>query len=232
MKFLLTNDDGIDAPGLEALIKIMSGFGEVITVAPKDPQSGVGHRVTIRAPIKVNQVGENRYSVSGSPADCTRIGLKVFAPDADFVIAGINPGANLGSDIYNSGTLAAAREAAILEYPSIAISQYIARNHPVDWEITAHHARCIIEKFIHEPLPSGCYWNINLPHPHTFQTVLEHQFCHVDIHPHDFKYLQEGEEYIYEGIIHDRPRKKGRDVDVCFNGLISVSLLSLDVKDS
>ena len=113
MKIVLTNDDGIEAPGLDALFHCVLPLGDIIIVAPQKAQSGIAHRVTTRAPIRVNQIGQNRYRVEGTPADCSRIALKEIASDADWLISGINAGANLGSDVYNSGTVAAAREAAI-----------------------------------------------------------------------------------------------------------------------
>ena len=138
MKFLVTNDDGIDAPGLSALVSILENFGTVVVVAPAQEQSGVGHSVTSTS-FRIRETGENRFSVEGRPADCTRAGLKHIVPDADWVVAGINPGANLGSDVYNSGTVAAAREGAILDCPAMAVSQYIARNHRVDCRITSYN---------------------------------------------------------------------------------------------
>ncbi|MGA9262212.1 MAG: 5'/3'-nucleotidase SurE, partial [Desulfobacterales bacterium] len=130
---MLTNDDGIDMPGLETLTRIARVHGDPVIVAPETAQSGVGHRVTTRAPLSVKRLAENRFCVGGTPVDCVRLALKVFAPDAAWLIAGINPGANLGSDIYQSGTVAAAREAAILGCRSMAVSQYIARDCPIDW---------------------------------------------------------------------------------------------------
>ena len=148
MKIVLTNDDGIEAPGLEALLDGVLPLGDIIIVAPQTAQSGIAHRVTTRSPIRVSQVGPNQYSVEGTPADCARIALKEIVADADWLISGINAGANLGSDVYNSGTVAAAREAAILGYPSIAISQYISKDNEVDWAISGHHAGAVIEMLL------------------------------------------------------------------------------------
>jgi 5'-nucleotidase len=148
LKIVLTNDDGVEAPGIEALFHGVLQLGDIIIVAPQEAQSGIGHRVTTRAPIRVNQIGPNQYGIEGTPADCARIGLKEMAPDADWLISGINAGANLGSDVYNSGTVAAAREAAILGYSAIAISQYISKDHEVDWTISGHHAGAVIKMLL------------------------------------------------------------------------------------
>ncbi|MFZ0611208.1 MAG: 5'/3'-nucleotidase SurE [Desulfobacterales bacterium] len=227
MKIVLTNDDGIDMPGLEALNKIVRAHGEPLIVAPDTAQSGVGHRVTTRTPIPVERLSENRYRVGGTPVDCVRLALKVFAPDAGWLIAGINPGANLGSDIYQSGTVAAAREAAILGCRSMAVSQYIARDCPVDWDLTGRLAARIIHLLMQEELPGGCYWNINLPHPLAAHVAVSHRFCPPDTNPHRYVFGRENGEYLYEGTIHERPRDPGRDVAVCFGGEVSITRLSL-----
>src|SRR5262245_36371129 len=104
MKLLLTNDDGIDAPGLGALLAAAAGVGEPVVVAPLDAHSGCSHRVTTHGPIRVERRGPGRFAVAGTPADCVRVGLHDLAPDAGWVLAGINAGGNLGADVWHSGT--------------------------------------------------------------------------------------------------------------------------------
>ncbi len=217
MKIVLTNDDGIDAPGLDTLYQNVRHLGEIVIVAPQRAQSGVAHRVTTRDPIPFDRLDSNRFSVTGTPADCARIALKRFVPDADWLIAGINSGANLGSDVYNSGTVAAAREAAILGYRSIAISQYIAKDQQVDWAVTGHHARPVLEMLLGCELARGYFWNVNLPHPIQMGAELGYAFCGLDTHPHNYTYQQQGDALIYSGTIHERPRDPGQDVAVCFD---------------
>jgi 5'-nucleotidase len=227
VKIVLTNDDGIDAPGLTALTNCVSGWASVVTVAPSQPQSGVGHRVTTRDSIRVDQLDQTTHRVWGTPADCTRLALKCFAPDADWIFAGINPGANLGSDVYNSGTVAAAREAAILGVPALAISQYIARDRRIDWAVTAHHARPILKMLVQQPLAPGHFWNINLPDPIEDAPDLAHAFCNLDINPHPYTFKREGRHYTYHGSIHDRRRTPGKDVAICFGGKIAISRVAV-----
>jgi 5'-nucleotidase len=227
LKIVVTNDDGIDMPGLETLKQIAAVHGDPVIVAPETAQSGVGHRVTTRTPIPVRRLAEDRYSVGGTPVDCVRMALKIFAPDTDWLIAGINPGANLGSDIYQSGTVAAAREAAILGRRSIAVSQYIARDCPIDWDVTGRLAARIIGLLMNLELPSGCYWNINLPHPLSPRGDVSYRFCKPDVNPHRYAYRQDGDGFVYEGTIHERPRDPGMDVAVCFGGEVSITRLSL-----
>ena len=228
MKIVLTNDDGIDAPGLDTLNRCIDQPVDIIIVAPQKAQSGIAHRVTTGEPLRVNKLGPNRHSVDGTPADCTRIALKVIAPDADWLISGINAGANLGSDVYNSGTVAAAREAAILGYPAIAISQYISKAQAVDWPITGHHAGKVLKMLLERELAPGYFWNVNLPHPIHKNTDPGYEFCRLDINPHKYTYHKNGNEFSYSGTIHERPRDSGKDVAVCFDeGKIAITRVAV-----
>jgi len=228
LKIIVTNDDGVQAPGLECLRRIAAAHGEPLVVAPEVAQSGVGHRVTTHRPIRMGRLGPDRYSVGGTPVDCVRIALKVLAPDADWVLVGINPGANLGSDVYQSGTVAAAREAAILGVRAMAVSQYIGPNRRVDWNITSRNAEILVTMLLQKQLAAGAYWNINLPHTIESDTSLEYRFCGLDTHPHRYEFLQEGDQFVYHGTIHERPRTSERDVAVCFGGKASITRLSIN----
>jgi 5'-nucleotidase len=190
LKIVVTNDDGYDQPGLAALVEAVKALGEVTVVAPATPQSNVGHRVTMREPIRVEQPDRHTYVVHATPADCARLAVKQLVPDVDWVVAGINPGANLGSDVYQSGTVAAAREAAILGIRAAAISQYIAPDVTVDWPAAqAQAARCL-SAVLKKPLGAGQFWNINLPSPITADAALTHRFCPLDKHPHRYRYAE------------------------------------------
>jgi 5'-nucleotidase len=228
LKIVITNDDGIDAPGIEALFRCLQRLGDVVIVAPQHAQSGIAHRVTTRDPIGINQLETNRHSIGGTPADCARIALKVIAPDADWLISGINAGANLGSDVYNSGTVAAAREAAILGYRAIAVSQYIAKDQKVDWSVSGDHACPVLQMLLSRDLAPGHFWNVNLPHPIRKDCELAHEFCELDTLPHNYVYSQKGDNLTYQGTIHERPRAPGKDVAVCFdNGRVAITRLAV-----
>jgi 5'-nucleotidase len=227
MKIVVTNDDGYGEPGILALCSALQTLGEVIVVAPKLPHSCSGHQVTLKTAVPVDQVQPGEFVVHGAPADCTRLALKQLAPDADWVIAGINRGANLGTDVYQSGTVAAAREAAILGVKAIAISQYMGRGQNVTWEYAQRHAAQILAILVQETLHPGQYWNVNLPHSLNGFRPLDYVICRLDKNPHDYTYTKEGNAYQYQGIIHDRPRDAGGDVDVCFGGKISVTRLAV-----
>ena len=123
MTILLTNDDGLDAPGLEVLERILGADHDLWVVAPDREKSGASHGITLLEGIKVLQHGDKRFSVRGTPADCINIALQAVLPiSPDFVISGINKGPNLGTDIVYSGTCAAAREASLHNVPSMAAS--------------------------------------------------------------------------------------------------------------
>ncbi len=137
MRLLLTNDDGWDAPGLAALKTLAAQLGEVYVLAPRDPHSYAGHRVTTEDPLELVETGPQQFSLSGTPADCVRVALVELFPAIDWVLSGINRGGNLGADIFTSGTVAAAREAALLGKRAIAISQYVQKGMPLDWNWSA-----------------------------------------------------------------------------------------------
>ena len=124
MRVLLTNDDGIESPGLIALEKYFSKKAQSIVVAPHSNRSATGHSLSLQQPIRMEKVSESKYAVSSFPADCVRIAImkNLLKGKPDLVISGINHGSNMGQDVYYSGTIAAAREAASLSIPSIAIS--------------------------------------------------------------------------------------------------------------
>jgi 5'-nucleotidase len=229
LKMILTNDDGIESPGIEAMEKVLRDWGTPIVVAPEAVQSGVGHQVTTHSPIRVDELGRHRFRVAGTPADCTRIALTLIAPDAAWVFAGINRGGNLGADVYTSGTVAAAREATLLGCPAIAFSQYVARNRDVDWKLTARRVVPLLRMLMARELGPGHFWNVNLPHPPGDRTHLKVVFCALDTRPHGVRYQREGQYLIYAGDYHQRPRQRGRDVDVCLSGKVAVSRIALEM---
>jgi len=226
--FLLTNDDGIDAPGLLAMGQAVQTLGKAIVVAPDRHLSGCSHQATTAQPLYLEQVAADRYSLDGSPVDCTRIGITRVAPATRWVLSGVNEGGNLGADVYLSGTVAAAREACLLGKPAIAVSQYI-RKRPIDWEQTAVWTRHALELLLERPLPLGSFWNVNLPQPLDVTGLPECVFCEVDPHPLPVDYdLRDGKLH-YRARYQDRLRAMGHDVEMCFSGRITISQICLSV---
>ncbi len=226
MKLLLTNDDGIDAPGLRLLAQIARDFGEVIVVAPDGVRSGCGHQVTNDRPLALTEVRPGEFACDGTPADCTRLGLRHIAPDVDFVLSGVNDGGNLGVDVYMSGTVAAVREAVLLGTPGIALSQYVGRKDSVDWPSRGILLRGVLSQLLASPPPDG-FWNVNFPIWEPSQPKPQIIECRLDLNRHDVRFEPLEDRWHYRGIYRDRPRSDGHDVDVCFGGQIALTRLTI-----
>jgi 5'-nucleotidase len=221
---LVTNDDGWDAPGLTALKLVAREIGRVYVLAPRDPHSYVGHRITTEASLDLLETAPGEFSLSGTPADCVRVGLTTLFPQVDWVLAGINRGGNLGADLFISGTVAAAREAAFLGTPAIAVSQYIRKGVALDWDWSKDAALPVVRQLMQEPHIEGVYWNVNLPHLAPGETA-EVVHCEPDRKRLDVRYTRKGESFHYSGSYHERLRTPGFDVERCFAGNITVSRL-------
>jgi 5'-nucleotidase len=227
MKLLLTNDDGIDAPGLAALCTAADALGAITVVAPVEVLSGCSHQVTTDQPFRVLARAGDRYAVEGTPADCVRVGLHRLAPDTDWVLSGINQGGNLGADVWHSGTVAAVREAVLHGRPGIALSQYRRRGRDVDWDRAARWVTPVLRELTARPWTRGTFWNVNLPHPEPGGPDPEVVFCRLDPTPLPLSFREEGEWLVYNGDYHQRGREPGTDVDLCFRGKIAVTAISL-----
>ncbi len=224
MRILLTNDDGIDAPGIAALAEVASRFGECTVLAPRDHHSGCGHRATTHEPLQLSEVGPGRFMLDGTPVDCVRVALAHWGDAVDLVISGINEGGNLGCDVYYSGTVAAAREGAFLGTPSVAISQF-RRQKQVDWEQAKRWSAVVLANLLEQPFKPGTVWNVNLPDGVDVAPGGQPElvYCEVDDHPLPVLYREEDGRLHYAGRYVDRVRTPGHDVDVCFSGRISLS---------
>ncbi len=190
MTLILTNDDGIDAPGLQALFEAVQPLGRPITIAaPRDHQSGCGHQVTTQTPIRVDprlafglpatgaDASPPAFAIAGTPADCTRLALMHLCAQAQWVLSGINAGGNLGSDVYISGTVAAVREAALHRVPGIALSHFIQRGRAIDWALATALTRRVLMELMSRPPEPGSFWNVNLPHLTPGDASPELVFC-------------------------------------------------------
>jgi 5'-nucleotidase len=164
---LVCNDDGIFAPGLQALIDVASELGDILVVAPDSPQSGMGHAVTINSTIRVNKVSHNggylRYSCSGTPVDCIKMAInKLAARPIDLVISGINHGSNSSINVIYSGTMSAAVEGCIEGIPSIGFS-LCDYSYDADFDPGKPYVKRIIELTLEDGLPEGVCLNVNIP---------------------------------------------------------------------
>lgn len=227
MKFLLTNDDGIDAPGLSALEQAFERLGERVVIAPHRHRSGCSHQATTERTLQLALSTDGRHVLDGTPVDCTRVGLLHLVPDIDWVVSGINEGGNLGADVYMSGTVAAVREAALLGKPGIAVSQYRRRARQVDWQRSARWTQQVVQELLSRPCPPGTFWNVNLPDPDAETARPPIVFCQIDPHPLPVQFLPEEGGLRYVSDYHGRTRLTGHDVDLCFSGHITVTEMSL-----
>jgi 5'-nucleotidase len=187
---MITNDDGIESDGIKALADAMVGLGDVVVAAPARQQSAVSHSISLSHPLRVKPLGESRYAISGTPADACFLGLFELCPRVpDIVVSGINHGANVGTDLYYSGTMAGAMEAAIRGIPAIAVSQQLPESLLVPpseqavaekadhWDpfertddtmkrclkATAEFAARVTKALLTEPVPGGAALSLNGP---------------------------------------------------------------------
>jgi 5'-nucleotidase len=223
MGIIITNDDGIDAPGIRALYAALDGNKTII--APSEHHSGCGHQVTTHKPLVIIRRNKEQIAVHGTPADCSRIGITHLEPNAEWVISGINAGGNLGVDLYISGTAAAAREAAILGKKAIAISHWIREAKPIDWDLAAILARKVFIELFSKTLPEKSFWNVNLPHIFIGENEPKLIYCEPSTDSLPVVFHREGDTFHYTGEYPKRKRKANTDVDVCFGGNIAISLV-------
>ncbi len=165
-RILVSNDDGVDAPGIQVLERIARTLSnDVWVVAPESEQSAVAHSLTIRRPLRVNRMGERRFAVDGTPTDCVLMAVRHLLQDKkpDLVLSGINRGGNLGEDVTYSGTVAVAMEGTILGVPSIALSQQINNGDPVKWQTAERYCADIVRKLCGAGWQRNVLMNVNFP---------------------------------------------------------------------
>ncbi len=226
MKFLLTNDDGFDAPGLLTLRDAVDG--DSVIVAPLDHQSGCSHRVSMFGDeLEVHEKGTDVHAVSGTTADCTRVGLSHLVEDVAWVLSGVNLGGNLGHDIYLSGTVAGVREAAFQGKPGIAFSHYSRKGMAVDWQRAGVWVRRVLDELLAEPIEGGEFWNVNFPHLDADApepALIKCEPCKQSL---PIAYRVSGNRFTYAGNYAERARDVGKDVEICFSGDIAISKLHI-----
>lgn len=238
MRILITNDDGIDAPGLKVLEEVAHSLtDDVWVVAPLRDQSGVGHGLTLGNPLRITPLSSRRFSVDGTPSDCVYLALNQLLKEhpPQFVLSGVNNSANLAEDISYSGTVAAAMEAALFEIPSIALSQVTGSGGIACWETVRSWAPEILSQLVHYPFQPRSYLNVNFPlcaagavagvrvtrqGQRDWEDQLEHR---VD---------PRGGSYYWVGAVPDHGRgDEGSDLAAVHDHFISVTPLTLDWTD-
>ncbi|MEZ5857974.1 MAG: 5'/3'-nucleotidase SurE [Geminicoccaceae bacterium] len=165
-RILVTNDDGINAPGLKVMEAIAREISdEVWVVAPEINHSGAGHSLTLRRPLRTRRLSERHYAVDGTPTDCVLLALQNILEDKaiNLVLSGVNHGHNLGEDVTYSGTIAACMEATLLQVPAIAFSQACHERHPVKWKTAEQWAPGVIRPMLSMEWPTDVLVNLNFP---------------------------------------------------------------------
>jgi 5'-nucleotidase len=164
-RILISNDDGIHAPGLKVLEKVARALSDdVWVVAPESDNSGASHSFTVRRPLQVHRLSPQRFAVSGTPTDCALVAINHLMTDRkpDLVLSGVNRGANQGEDVIYSGTVAVAMEAAMMGVPAIAMSQ-IRHGNQVPWPTAAAFAETVVRRLTSVDWPEGVLMNVNFP---------------------------------------------------------------------
>ncbi len=240
MRILVTNDDGIHAPGLDSAEKIARELSDdVWIVAPEIDNSGVAHSLSLSDPLRLRQAGERRFAVRGTPTDCVIMAYKVVLDGKpDLILSGVNRGQNMADDVTYSGTVAGAMEGTLLGIPSIALSQaygFETRDNPI-WETAEAHAPKIIRALIEAGFDPGVLFNVNFPNclPDAVKgTVLTRQGRRA---PDWLKVEQRndgrGHPYYWIGFHRSKVEpEEGTDLAAIGNEKISVTPLSLDLTD-
>jgi 5'-nucleotidase len=231
-RILVTNDDGVHSEGIHALAAALTAVGDVTVVAPIQESSAIGHALTLRRPLRIDQVRESFYAVDGTPTDCVNLGVAVLFKGElpDLVVSGINTGWNLGDDVTYSGTVAGALEAALLGIPAIAVSLRRTRDYQFDFGPSADAAVTLTELVLRHSLPDRTFLNVNVPKgaPKGFRRTVQGKRNHItkiterlDPRGKPYYWIEEG---IDEWTAHDQS-----DYHAVKEGYVSVSLMHPDL---
>ncbi|MGH9726986.1 MAG: 5'/3'-nucleotidase SurE [Candidatus Acidiferrales bacterium] len=226
---LVTNDDGIFAPGLRALAQGLAAIGDVTIVAPLSERSASAQSLTLRKPIFCEQIAEREWAVDGTPADAMILAFHSLLPERpDLVVSGINPGGNLGENVYYSGTVGAAMEAAINHAPAIAVS-IVYRGKDFDYQPAVTFLGRLAPLILKEGLPAGVLLNVNIPHSWTGGVRFTRQSPKITRNVLERREDPRGRTYYW---LHEQKLLEGIDPDTDYaaimDGAISITPLVLD----
>lgn len=241
MRILITNDDGINAPGLKIAESIAAEIagpeGEIWVIAPENERSGASHAISYTQPTRLNQLGERRFALDGYPADCALVGLHKILKDTppDLLISGVNRGHNVAEDVFYSGTVGAAMDGALAGIQAIALSQFYSKGSQghLFASSTAHGAEAV-RKVLQMPFPSGVFYNVNFPAT-TAEGIAGMTVCPqglradttFDVISHT---APNGREYqFYRHGTRNASAPEGTDARLCHDGWITITPLALQL---
>jgi 5'-nucleotidase len=239
VRILLTNDDGIHAPGLAALEKIAAAISDDVWIcAPEYEQSGASRALTLADPIRVRRIGERRFATTGTPTDCVMLGVHelVEGKRPDLVLSGVNRGANLAEDVTMSGTVAGAIEAMALGVPGIALSQMgFYEDGGATFDTAEEYAPGIVKRLVEVGWPADVVLNVNFPSTRSLGDppqveVTRQGFRDVHIRHAEKRTDLRGREYYWIGFRQERSKPaEGTDLRALYEGRISVTPLHIDL---
>jgi 5'/3'-nucleotidase len=231
IRILVTNDDGVHSDGVKALANALRPLGEITIVAPTQEASAIGHALTLRRPLRLDEIGDRTFTVDGTPTDCVNIAVTtVLKGMPALVVSGINKGWNLGDDISYSGTVSGAFEGALLGVPSIAVSLQYTGDRTFDFTEAARAAHAVAHSVLLKGLPARTFLNMNVPKGRTkgFRVTVQAKRNHVttvnertDPRGQRYFWIEEGEN---DWEPHDRS-----DYQAVRDGYISVTPLQPDM---
>jgi 5'-nucleotidase len=231
-RILVTNDDGVHSAGIKALADVLRPLGDVLVVAPQQESSAIGHALTLRRPLRLEQHAADVYAVDGTPTDCVNLAVAVLLKGTlpDLVVSGINTGWNLGDDITYSGTVSGALEGALLGAPAIAVSLMRTRDWTFDFGPSAAVAVDVARRVLEEGLPERVFLNVNVPkgQPRGVRLTVQGKRNHIttiserlDPRGQRYYWIEEGRD---DWDPHDRS-----DFLACRDGYVSITPLQPDM---
>lgn len=241
MRILLSNDDGVHAPGLALLEKIARQFSDdIFVVAPESDQSGVAHSLSLTDPLRIREISPRHFAVRGTPTDCVIVAVrKLMDRPPDLVLSGVNNGQNVAEDVTYSGTIAAAMEGALLGIPSIALSQaydFFSGRREGHWDCVEAHAASVLRRLIAAGVPQNVLMNVNFP-PCPAEDVKGVAITVQGRRSADLMYVEDrrdGRGNPYHWIAFRRADftpEAGTDLEALEKRLISITPLKLDLTD-
>lgn len=236
MLILVTNDDGIDAPGIRILARSLKKIrgARVVVVAPDREKSAASHALTLHRPLRVEKLSKDFYSVDGTPADAVMLGVHtILKQKPDLIISGINRGANLGEDVHYSGTVSAAMEGAIMGIPALAVSVVALKR--FRYNVAARFSVKLVRKVLKDGLPTGVVLNVNVPNlssrkikGYLATSLGKHNYGDVNVEKMDPR----GRPYYWiGGTPHQFEERPGSDCEAFLNGQISITPIKVDMTD-